>query len=40
MMRQCCSGTIHATDGQIDRLVYELLGLTDEEMAIVEKETQ
>ena len=27
---------IAATDGQIDRLVYELYGLTDEEIAIVE----
>ncbi len=27
---------IAATDRQIDRLVYELYGLTDEEIAIVE----
>jgi len=27
---------ITATDGQIDRLVYELYGLTAEEIAIVE----
>ncbi len=27
---------ITATDRQIDRLVYELYGLTDEEIAIVE----
>jgi len=27
---------IEATDRQIDRLVYELYGLTDEEIAIVE----
>jgi hypothetical protein len=28
---------IDATDRQIDRLVYELYGLTDEEIEIVEK---
>jgi len=28
---------IHATDCQIDRLVYELYDLTDEEIAIVEE---
>ena len=28
---------IEATDRQIDRLVYELYGLTDEEIAIVEE---
>lgn len=28
---------IEATDGQIDRLVYELYGLTEEEIGIVEK---
>ena len=27
---------IEATDRQIDRLVYELYGLTDDEIAIVE----
>jgi hypothetical protein len=27
---------IEATDGQIDRLVYELYGLTEEEIGIVE----
>ncbi|OPY19551.1 MAG: hypothetical protein A4E24_01567 [Methanomethylovorans sp. PtaU1.Bin093] len=27
---------IHATDAEIDRLVYELYGLTEEEIAIVE----
>lgn len=27
---------INATDAEIDRLVYELYGLTDEEIAIVE----
>jgi NOL1/NOP2/fmu family ribosome biogenesis protein len=31
---------IAATDGQIDRLVYELYGLTEEEMAIVENSTK
>ena len=30
---------IDATDAQIDRLVYELYGLTDEEIAIVEEAT-
>jgi hypothetical protein len=30
---------ISATDRQIDRLVYELYGLTDEEIAIVEEAT-
>jgi hypothetical protein len=28
---------IDATDSQIDRLVYELYGLTDEEIGVVEK---
>jgi hypothetical protein len=28
--------TIEATDGQIDALVYELYGLTEEEIEIVE----
>lgn len=31
---------IDATDHQIDKLVYELYGLTDEEIAIVEKTTK
>jgi hypothetical protein len=31
---------IDATDGQIDRLVYELYGLTDEEIKIVEEQTK
>ena len=31
---------IAATDEQIDQLVYELYGLTDEEIAIVEEATQ
>ena len=30
---------IEATDRQIDRLVYELYGLTEEEIAIVEETT-
>jgi len=29
---------IEATDGQIDALVYELYGLTEEEIRIVEEE--
>ena len=29
--------TIDATDRQIDRLAYELYGLTEEEIGIVEK---
>jgi len=31
---------IDATDRQIDRLVYELYDLTDEEIAIVEEATR
>ncbi|HET7273339.1 MAG TPA: hypothetical protein VFI90_19890 [Rubrobacter sp.] len=31
---------IEATDRQIDRLVYELYGLTDEEIRIVEEATE
>jgi len=31
---------IAATDRQIDRLVYELYGLTDEEIQIVESATR
>ena len=31
---------IDATDGQIDRLAYELYGLTDEEIEIVEEKTK
>ncbi len=31
---------IAATDRQIDRLVYDLYGLTEEEIAIVEEATQ
>ncbi len=30
---------ISATDKQIDRLVYELYGLTEEEIEVVEKAT-
>jgi hypothetical protein len=30
---------VEATDGQIDRLVYELYNLTEEEIAIVEGQT-
>ena len=32
-------GQIAATDRQIDRLVYELYGLTEEEIRIVEEKT-
>jgi hypothetical protein len=32
-------GQIDSTDGQIDRLVYELYGLTEEEIKIVEAGT-
>lgn len=31
---------IDATDREIDRLVYELYGLTDDEIAIVEEATE
>jgi hypothetical protein len=31
---------IDATDAQIDRLVYDLYGLTEEEIKIVEGETE
>jgi len=31
---------ITATDQQIDKLVYELYGLTDEEVAIMEENTK
>jgi precorrin isomerase len=31
---------IHATDAEIDRLVYELYGLTDDEIKIVEEGTK
>jgi len=35
--KEVLAGMIDATDRQIDRLVYELYGLTEEEVAIVEK---
>jgi hypothetical protein len=35
--RELCQRQIHATDKQIDALVYELYGLTEEEIAIVEE---
>jgi hypothetical protein len=31
---------IDATDGQIDRLVYDLYGLTEDEIRIVEESTR
>lgn len=31
---------IEATDREIDRLVYDLYGLTDEEIALVEEATK
>ena len=36
--RRCCNGTpkAWATDRQIEALVYELYGLSDEEIAVVE----
>ena len=34
------SQQIEATDGQIDALVYELYGLSEEEVAIVEEAAQ
>ncbi len=34
------SGLIEATDGQIDALVYELYGLTEEEIRIVEAQAR
>jgi len=33
-------GGIHATDQQIDRLVYELYGLADKEILIIEEGTK
>ena len=38
MSRPCSSATpqVEATDKQIDALVYELYGLTDEEIAVME----
>ncbi len=37
--RKSLQSQIAATDRQIDRLVYELYGLTEEEIAIVEEAT-
>ena len=34
--KEVLAGMIDATDRQIDRLVYELYGLTEEEVAIAE----
>ena len=34
--KEVLAGMIDATDWQIDRLVYELYGLTEEEIAVVE----
>jgi len=34
------SSQTHATDAEIDRLVYELYGLTEEEIEIVEGATR
>ena len=36
--RTVIGNQIAATDRQIDRLVYDLYGLTDEEIAVVEEE--
>lgn len=36
LVEQVLAGTINATDRQIDRLVYELYGLTEDEVRIVE----
>jgi predicted nucleic acid-binding Zn-ribbon protein len=38
--QQALQRQIEATDRQIDRLVYELYGLTEEEVGIVEGTTQ
>jgi hypothetical protein len=35
--RTILHGQIDATDRQIDRLVYELYGLTEDEIAVVER---
>jgi hypothetical protein len=35
--KEVLAGTIDATDREIDRLVYELYGLTEDEVAVVEK---
>ncbi|HQD25197.1 MULTISPECIES: hypothetical protein [Methanoculleus] len=34
--KEVLAGMIDATDQEIDRLVYELYGLTEEEIAVVE----
>ncbi|ABN57097.1 MULTISPECIES: hypothetical protein [Methanoculleus] len=34
--KEVLAGMIYATDRQIDRLVYELYGLMEEEIAVVE----
>jgi len=34
--KEALAGMIDATDREIDRLVYELYGLTEEEIAVVE----
>jgi hypothetical protein len=34
--KEVLAGVIDATDREIDRLVYELYGLTEEEIAVVE----
>lgn len=39
-MKTILQRQIATTDGQIDRLVYELYGLTEEEIAIVEGRSQ
>jgi hypothetical protein len=38
-MKEAIERQIAATDAQIDQLVYELYGLTDEEIRIVEEAT-
>jgi len=38
--RTALARQIEHTDAQIDRLVYELYGLTDEEIALVESATK
>ena len=38
-MKSVLQRQIEATDREIDRLVYELYGLTEEEIAIVEEAT-
>ena len=37
--REAIQRQIAATDGQIDELVYQLYGLTEEEIKIVEEKT-